>query len=436
MLGALAGARPVRADDAGTKPPVVVRGSDAAARSDPVYYRGRRNPTTALDVLAWVPRVVFFPLYFLTDVVLRRPLYALAEWLDEDDVVRWLRYRLFQPTPDFTWFPTFWVDLGVPASVGLELHWRRMFTKRDELGLVASTGGLYFWHFGASERFDVGPAYFGARGDYVTRNDRAFFGLGPYTGTTETHFRETRYEADTFVGLAHRNHVDVELSQGFRGERSGPGDAPSIETHFAPSTVPGFGEPIDLSVTRARVVVDSRASREVGGGARLDAQASYARDVERGTRSFVSTTVDARVAAEVSKPDRVLSLRGYLVDNVPLGSDPVPFTDQAMLGYDNHLGFIWGRFRGESAVMAEVQYRYPVAYFIDALWTVSSGNVFSHDFSNFDVGAFTTSFAFGFRTRGIGFSPFEVTLALGTTRFDQAFAIDSVRVYAGVWEGP
>ena len=87
-------------------------------------------------------------------------------------------------------------------------------------------------------------------------------------------------------------------------------------------------------------------------------------------------------------------------------------------------------------MLAEVEYRYPIAYYIDALWTLSAANVFARDFSDFDVRKLTASFGLGLRTRRWGHSPFEVGVALGTTRFDEAFAIDSVRAYAGVWEGP
>ena len=67
---------------------------------------------------------------------------------------------------------------------------------------------------------------------------------------------------------------------------------------------------------------------------------------------------------------------------------------------------------------------------------MSFGNVFARDLSDFDVKALTTSFAIGLRTRRTGASPLEVAVGFGTTRFDQDFAIQSVRVYAGIWDGP
>ena len=117
------------------------------------------------------------------------------------------------------------------------------------------------------------------------------------------------------------------------------------------------------------------------------------------------------------------------MDTVPLGELPVPFAEQAMLGWNNHFGFQWGRFRDEAAILTELRYRYPIAYFVDMQWGVSVGNVFAKDFSDFDAKALTTSITVGFRTRRTGRTPLRVLLGVGTTRFDQAFEIQSVRLY-------
>src|SRR5262249_6333396 len=37
-------------------------------------YDGRTEPTTPGDVLIWVPRILFFPVYLVTEFVIRRPL--------------------------------------------------------------------------------------------------------------------------------------------------------------------------------------------------------------------------------------------------------------------------------------------------------------------------------------------------------------------------
>ena len=408
---------------------------DPRARDDPSAYRGRKNPTTVLEALAWVPRVVCYPLYLTTDLLLRRPIYGLVDWIDESNALVFLRRRIFEPSPHFSWFPTFWFDLGTPASVGLEFSIKNVMSRRDELHLVASTGGLYFWHFGARERVDVGPIFVGARGDYLTRRDRNFYGLGPYSTDEETHFRQTRYEAAAFVGVDRTHHFNAELSGGARGERSGPGDEPSIETRFDPRTIPGYEEPINLIVAKARVALDSRATVD-GWRRALSGEVTYCtrflarhafvrRDESRRARRVRDLEAGSRLR-------RAHVLRRHRADRQRSG--PLHRPADARLRQSPRLRM--GRFRGESAVLAEVQYRYPIAYYFDALWTVSSGNVFKRDLSDFNAKALTMSFGLALRSRRWGLSPLDVGFALGTTRFDEPYGIQNVRVYAGVWEGP
>jgi hypothetical protein len=173
----------------------------------------------------------------------------------------------------------------------------------------------------------------------------------------------------------------------------------------------------------------------VPGGARLTGNVTYGRDVRDSERTFVSTEADAEVAIEVSHPDRVLSLRGYFMDSVPLGTEPVPFLEQAMLGWKNHYGFVWGRFRDNAALMAELKYRYPVGYYLDMMLIGSVGNVFARDLSDFTPKALTSSLGVGFRTRRTGLKPIELIVAVGSSRFDQAFSIESVRLYLSITEG-
>jgi hypothetical protein len=132
----------------------------------------------------------------------------------------------------------------------------------------------------------------------------------------------------------------------------------------------------------------------------------------------------------------VLATRVYVAETASLGGGAVPFLHLATLGWNNHQGFVLGRFRGEAAFLAEVRYRYPVAFFFDVQWIASVGNVFARDFSDFSAGALTGSFGVGLRTRRTGDDPLEVTVAIGTSRFDApGFGIDSVRLYLSTTRG-
>ncbi len=407
----------------------------ADQRKDPASYRGRTNYGTADEALSWIPRVVFFPFYLVSEFVLRRPVVALADFIDRHHIVPILN-DIFNPTPDIYWSPTLLLDLGNFVAVGVEGRWRNFLVRGHEISGSAETGGLDGWRLRLRDAWHVGPATLGARGTYYTRQDRTFYGLGPDSKESDlTYYSETYAEALAFTSIDYRNNFHAELSGGFRDEITGSGYQPSINGRFYPDVIPGLNQELGLVVGMLDLRADSRLVADQSGGFRVLANATLAHDVHDAERTFVRGTIDAEGAIEVSKPDRLLTLRGYLVDSAPLGKEPVPFTELAMLGWANHFGFRWGRFRDESAVMAEVRYRYPIAYFIDAQWIASVGNVFSRTFEDFAPQKLTTSLGFGLRTRRTGRTPLELVIALGTTRFDEPFAIQSVRVYLSTTEG-
>jgi hypothetical protein len=417
---------------------IAPRTAGAADPNDP-NPRGRLDASEgdSIDALLELPRALLYPFHLLAEYAFRRPLYAFATWVDESHMVQKVE-RVLHPTPDLRWSPTFWFDLGVFASLGAAFEWRNALVSGNDFSISAATGGLQIWHLSVKDRIALGPLWLGARGDFLTRNDRDFYGLGPRSPNVETHFRETRYEAFAFTTLGTTRHLVIEMANGFRGEVGGSSmDSPSIETAFKPQDIPGFQEPVRLAMGTLDIRADSRSSYDdEGGGASVAANAAYARDVVRPTRVFVKGTLDARAAIEVVRPGRVLTARAYVVDNVPLDRDPVPFTELAMLGWANHIGFQWGRFRGESAVLGELSYRYPIAYYLDADLIASAGNVFTRTFSDFDFGALTTSWAIALRTRRWGPAPLVMAMGVGSTRLEEKFSIESFRFFVGTSEGP
>ena len=405
---------------------------DPAKRKDPNAYRGRVTDEGPDEPFLWVPRILFFPVYLLAEYVIRRPIDAFVAWSDRNHI--WPRtMRVLHPTPDFEWGPTFNLDLGVEAWVGAHLTLRNLFVPRNELQTSFGVG-LNVLDFDARDQWRSGSVSLGIR-QHVGRHDRPFYGLGPDSPDEMVSFSQLQWETGAFAGFDAGKHVHVEVSEGFRAEHLGPSVfAPSIETRFDTATLPGFDD-VHLAFLTAALRVDSRNVPDEPSGVRLLANAMHARDVVDPDRSFIEGEVDAEAAIEVARPGRVLSARFYGADTLPTGAAPVPLTDLPMLGGPNHLGFYWGRFRGESAVMAELRYRYPIAYDGDAQLILSTGNVFARDFHDFDVGKLTTSFAVGIRTRRAGLLPIQLMLGFGTTQFDQPFAIDSFRLFVGTDTG-
>jgi hypothetical protein len=125
----------------------------------------------------------------------------------------------------------------------------------------------------------------------------------------------------------------------------------------------------------------------------------------------------------------------YIADSSDLGGEPIPFTYLPTLGGPRHFGFQPGRFTGQSAAVAQLEYHYPVYTHLDAEWISSVGNVFGPHLRGFDPKLLTASFSVGFRTRFLGSDAFEMLFGVGTTTFDQPFGIDSVRFAFSVDRG-
>lgn len=419
-----------------TAPPPPAKGAhlEPEQRLDPGQYRGRPRATTAADALIWIPRIVFMPVFAVAELGVRRPIYTAADWADRNHVAAQID-RILSPTPDLSWAPIVSLDLGDNSSFGAKVKWRDVLVPGHEMKSSAEAGPAGSWRVTARDFWALGShAYAGARGDFGELPNRPFFGLGPRSRSLRTNFSLARNEGFVFEGFQWGNHIRVELAQGYRFERSGPGQGPSIEQHFATEELPGYGD-LHLALATLDYQIDSRRVREQNSGVRLVGNVTYGQDIRLAERAFLTVSLDLEAAATVSHPDRVLVARAYAAEAVALGREPVPFTHQPMLGWQNHVGFLWGRFRGESAVLAELQYRYPIAYLIDAQWTLSAGNVFGRQFKGLSVEPLTGTVGVGLRTRRAGFGPVEMTFALGTTRFDQPFAFDALRVYFGTTEG-
>jgi hypothetical protein len=154
MLAFAAGVPVARADE--TTPPSVLGpaapppppGSPAPPPSPtrPLPdYGGQPTPTTAGDVALWVPRVVFFPMYVVSEYVIRVPLGAGITAAERANLPTTL-YNFFTFGPDHKvgFIPIALVDFGFQPSVGIYAFWDDAFFKGDDLRLHAST----CWSFG------------------------------------------------------------------------------------------------------------------------------------------------------------------------------------------------------------------------------------------------------------------------------------------------
>ena len=404
-------------------------GSPAKERT-PAYYRGRTEPRAASVALEWIPRVIFYPVYFISEYAVRRPIYAVAGWIDRHHVVPTID-KVFNPTPNIHWVPTLSIDTGADTFVGARGDWRNLLVSGHDASGSVATGGIKAWQLQVKDRWQVSDHIrLGVRGDFESRADRTFYGFGPRSLVSSgVHFGLVKTNALTFASFEYRNHFRLEVAEGLR--RIVTDLDTSSRSSRVPQILPQHAE-FTLAVASIDLALDSRATHEQINGVRLTGNVTYARDT--GEHSFASTEGDLEGAFEISRPDRVLVARVYAKDTHPIANRKIPFMNLATLGGENHYGFNWGRFRGESALMAEVRYRNPIAYDFDAQWTLSVGNVFSRHFQDFSPAALTGSLGFGLRTRRASFGPFELMFAVGTSTFDDRFKVENFRVYLGTAE--
>lgn len=414
--------------------PESARAQQARPR-DRAYYRGRAEAPEPEAVLIWVPRVVFFPAYVVTNYGVRIPVRAVMNEYERRHVGAWL-HRILNPTPSFSWAPIFVADLGVLTSGGVRAQWTDALVRGNRLLISASTGGPDFVHVAGEESIHGRGWRVGVRADYLTRPDRAFYGTGPRSEEADrTFFTLTRGEVLGFVGIGFGPHVGFEVGGGYRHDDTSAGMSPSIETGFQRFGVPpGLGA-LSFALVTASATVDTRHPLWGGAGVRLYAGASFVQDTALSERRFVYTEAELQGAIEVAHPGRLLVGSVYAADVEPLGDVAVPFTHQAMLGWNRHVGFRWGRFRDHSAFVVEIDYRYPIWRGLDAVWLASLGNVFGRHFEDFDLRLLTGSFGFGFRTRALRGGGFEALIGLGTQRIEEGFGFDSFRFYVGLNRG-
>jgi len=216
---------------------------------------------------------------------------------------------------------------------------------------------------------------------------------------------------------------------------------PSLRDRVAAGQLPappGFDENTTSARLRVRAVVDTRHSGRLNqSGVRIAAEVQPVVDVVRGfDRSWLAYAAGIEGAWDVTGKARVLTL-GVLASFVdPLGSEPVPFNELVILGGTEPMtGYLPGRLRDRSALVARLAWHWPVFAFIDGVAAVAFGNVFESHLSNFSADLLRLSAEAGFESRGTGNSGFVFVMGIGTETFRDGLRLTSFRLAFGVKYG-
>lgn len=409
--------------------------------------RGRPHPEPG-EGLLWVPRVVLFPLYVLSEYVVRRPLGWVTVEAERANIATLLvDIFTFGPDKNAGLVPTALIDFGFRPSVGLYFFWNDAFADDNQIRLHAATWGSDWLRLTVTDRVVLGEgARVGIRGMGVRRPDWLYYGLGPRSD----HGDEARYSSDTLEGSLFYEQVGWRSSyfRAFGGVRRatfedvGCCDEPRIGERVAQGAYPyppGFLTGYTIAHHGFVAELDTRRPAPAhGSGLRLVARAEQAARTDGaepgewiryggGIGGFWDVTEDNRVVG--------LSVTARFVDPIRSSAE-IPFTEQEHLGGDEPLrGFIDGRLRGRSAVAARFDYQWPIWTFLDGSLNAEAGNVFGERLEGFEADALRLSFGLGFRASGRRDHPFEFLIGTATEPIDEGAELDSFRLVFGATNG-
>ncbi|HMI93624.1 MAG TPA: BamA/TamA family outer membrane protein [Polyangiales bacterium] len=410
-------------------------------------YDGREEPTTAGDVLIWVPRLVLSPLWVVSEFVIRRPLGFLITAAEQAHVPELLLdFFTFGPDNNVGMIPIAFIDFGFDPSVGLYLWWDDAFTDGHDLRLRASTWGDDWLAASISDRWDLGrERAFAIEATAIRRPDYVFYGIGPSTREEDvSRYGSTRYDGrgQLDIGLWRGSRFSVALgARSVSFHRGHYGDDPSLGEAVAAGlyTTPEHYEPGYTAIyQRTQVAFDSReGAPEPGGGVRIEAEVEHQGDVRRdpgagmlrwggGIGGFYDLDDHRRVVS--------VALTASFAD--PLGHSPVPFTELATVGGEGSMrGFLPGRLRDRSAAVASLHYRWPIWVLLDGSIQLSVGNVFGAHLDDFDPDQLRFSGAIGVESVGSPDSSLELLFGVGSETFAQGGRVESLRFAVGTNHG-
>lgn len=431
------------ADDPAPAPARPQVGARPAKRAVPDY-DGRPDAASALDVIAWVPRIVLFPVRIAVDYLVRWPIGAVVRTAEHSRGGRKLFSSLFlQPkTPTPSLYPVALYDFGFKPSLGVRLKWTDGFlTPGSKLSVKLGFGGTDLWRFDTAIRFAIRRLVFlGLEAGVRRRPDHMYFGLGP-RAPDSARARYGSRKANATVQLGARLASWGELSVFSAGTTTAFMDStfnggPTIEAQVAAGVFP---EPNDYAEGFATVrggvefSLDSRGEDLDRSGARLDGvvERVWAED---GVRAWTRIDVVAGAALLLDPvAERHLDLRIRLQLVEAANDVDLPFSELASTGGSRDLrGFPSGRLLGESALAFLLDYKWPLGAWLDAHAHLGAGSSFGPQLSGFGVNQMSGSIGGGLSIAGFSDDrQVELWTAVGTGPFEDGFDVTSFRLVLG-----
>lgn len=404
-----------------------------------------------------VPRVLLFPAYLATEYLVRWPIGKLLTATEKYHILERAYAATTFADGDAGIRPTFAIATDRASHFGAAFFYNDLADGGLDLHLGAS--GFPQRNTLARGRLDIElPDERSVLETWVkleSRDDYVYYGIGRQPSDRS----EARYTEQTILGhlgwdAGRPNdpagaNLGVEIFR--RRGRCSPqadldacGDDSNFATEDDPYPVEAdgvapLGRDYDFARTRAHLFWDSRpADSPDGTGVRLEGFGGAGLGIGADHSYLGAVRYGSEVAAFWDIFDayqRTLGLRLRAERADPVSNDRlVPVGELISLGgIETMRGFHEDRFRGRSAVVATLDYRYPVWSYFEGEIFIEAGNVFEPRFDDFNVGNMRGSFGLGLRSVEIKSRhlSIDLNLAFGTDRFENGFDIDSFQLNAG-----
>jgi hypothetical protein len=404
------------------------------------------EPTTPGDVALWVPRVILFPVFLVTEYVIRAPLGWAISGAERAGLPQTIYdFFTFGPNHDAGFFPTAFFDFGFQPSVGLYSFWNNAFMRGHDIVLRGSTGGSDWLTLVYSDRFRFGPgdrSSFTFEASGLSRPDRTYFGIGPDTRQSALlRYGGDRLQARTFFeqrpskALLLRTEVlisDTDFRPGGYHDEARLSDA--VAAGMPPP--PGYPRGYTLVRSEATLSYDQRRLQPLpGAGIFGGARVSHNADL-RSNGTFAGYGGRVGGFLDVNGHSRVLSLDLAARFTDPIGHSEIPFTELVTLGGTEPMrGYYPGRLVDRSATVLALTYRWPVWVWLDGTLRNEIGNVFGEHLSGFDVKKLRWSGTIGIESTNPDETGFEFLFGVGSETFESGAKIDSFRLVLGTTNG-
>ena len=419
-----------------------------ADREVPDYDAREDARPSASGRLLWIPRVLFFPAWVVTELVLRRPLGALTRAIEGGgggSNFDPLRFFILDDG-NLQIIPTLLIDFGNQPSVGFYIRWNEVGHQNHHMRLHFAFWGPDWVKGRFTTRWE--PPSNDQRAELrvsaTRRGDGRYAGLGSNADPD----RPARYSFRQIEVLGSYEiepwrQSKFELAAGMLEEKYGnePFCCPTIEERVAEGAFnrlpPGYPDGFLVGHVDTDLQVDTRRDRGEGSsGVSARFHSRYAFDLEDpGARRWFRYGGSLGLHWDITGDAHILSLVASAAVAKAIRGE-VPFTELVELSGPGPLrGFRQGSLRGDSGAALTMLYQWPVWVWLDARAHVTFGNVYDGQFSGFSLDSQRMSFGIGLGAVDELDHYFHFTLGWGTEPLGQGLQVQTFRLAVGAeWE--